>query len=142
MRKACRLLVSCLLAIGALEAQQPEERSESLLTLGPQVMTYEELANALSTSHRRVLVAPDLKHGAVLIYLKSRSWQETRQLLEYGLELRFTASTDSDGVTYWLMERDLKVRKRDARFFTSTHGWRRRPSKRDCASMTSCWHAR
>jgi hypothetical protein len=117
MRKACRLLVSCLLAIGALEAQQPEERSESLLTLGPQVMTYEELANALSTSHRRVLVAPDLKHGAVLIYLKSRSWQETRQLLEYGLELRFTASTDSDGVTYWLMERDLEVRKRDARFF-------------------------
>jgi len=117
MREACRLLVDCLLAIGSLGAQMPKENSESRLTLGPQVMTYEELAIALSTPERRVLVAPDLKQGAVLVYLKNRSWQEAVQLLEYGLELRFTASTDSDGITYWLMERDPDVRKRDARFF-------------------------
>ncbi len=117
MRETCRLLVGCLLAIGSLGAQMPKENSESRFTLGPQVMTYEELAIALSTPDRRVLVSPDLKQGAVLVYLKNRSWQEAVQLLEYGLELRFTASTDSDGITYWLMERDPDVRKRDARFF-------------------------
>ncbi len=117
MRETCRLLVGCLLVMGSLGAQQPEERPESLLTLGPQVMTYEELAIALSTPERRVLVSPDLKQGAVLVYLKNRSWREAVQLLEYGLELRFTASTDSDGITYWLMERDPEVCKRDSRFF-------------------------
>jgi len=111
------LLMGFLLTICSLGAQQPEGDSQSLLTLGPQVMTYGELANALSTPDRRVLVAPDLKHGAVLVYLKNRSWQEAIRLLEYGLELRFTAYTDSDGVTYWLMERDPEAHKRDARFF-------------------------
>jgi hypothetical protein len=108
-------MMGCVLTICLLEAQQPE--SGSLLTLGPQVMTYGELADALSTPDRRVLVAPDLKQGAALVYLKNRSWQEVVRLLECGLELRFTAYTDTDGVTYWLMERDPEAHKRDTRFF-------------------------
>jgi hypothetical protein len=119
MRKVYRLcvLMGCLLTICSAGAQPPEGDSESRLTLGPQVMTYEELAIALSTPERRVLVSPDLKQGAVLVYLKNRSWQEAVRLLEYGLELRFTADTDSNGTTYWLMERDPQVLKRDARLF-------------------------
>ncbi|MCS7065561.1 MAG: hypothetical protein NZL85_04720, partial [Fimbriimonadales bacterium] len=118
MRAAQWLSVAgCLLVLGCLWAQQPQDEQEPGLTLGPQVMTYEELADALSTSGRRVLVAPRLKQSAVLVYLKNRPWSEAIRLMEYGLDLKFTLHTDPDGTVYWLMDRAPEAMKRDARFF-------------------------
>jgi len=104
-------MASHLFILAYLGAQEPA------LTLGPQVMTYEELARALSTKQQRVVVAPRLKQGAVLVYLKNRPRDEAVRLLEYGLELKFAPHADQDGTLYWVMDRDPEVTKRDARFF-------------------------
>jgi hypothetical protein len=57
--------------------------------------------------------APNLRQRLALIHLKPRPWQQARQLLEKGLEVRFRQT--GDAANRWILERDPAVVQRERR---------------------------
>jgi hypothetical protein len=77
--------------------------------IGPAVMTYSEIAAALSRHGRRVLLAPSLAHRAAFVSLKPRGWETLRVVLSAGLQVSF--KKNDAGI--WVMEPDQALQSRD-----------------------------
>ncbi|MCX7925778.1 MAG: hypothetical protein N2554_08220 [Fimbriimonadales bacterium] len=72
--------------------------------------SFAEIAQRMSVEGRKVDCARDLQQRLALIHLKSRSWQQARELLETALDVRFRKISDAEN--RWLLERDPEtVRK-------------------------------
>ena len=69
--------------------------------------SFAEIAQRMSTEGRRVECARDLRQRLALIHLKPRSWQQTRELLEKALDVRFRKISDAEN--RWILERDPEV---------------------------------
>ncbi len=67
----------------------------------------------MSVGGRRVECAPNLRQRLALIHLKPRPWQQARQLLEKGLDVRFRQT--GDAANRWILERDPAVVQRERR---------------------------
>jgi hypothetical protein len=69
--------------------------------------SFAEIAQRMSIEGRRIECARDLRQRLALIHLKPRSWQETRELLEKALDVRFRKISDAEN--RWILERDPEV---------------------------------
>jgi len=79
----------------------------------PSCYSFEEIARHMSVGGRRVECAPDLRQRLALIHLKPRPWQQARELLEKGLDVRFRPT--GDAANRWILERDPAVVQRERR---------------------------
>jgi hypothetical protein len=53
---------------------------------------------------------PSLRQRVAFLSLRPRTWEETRYLLEYGLDLRIRPAVDTNASrAVWILERDRKV---------------------------------
>lgn len=66
--------------------------------------SFAEIAERMSVDGRRVECARDLSQRLALIHLKPRSWQQVRELLEKGLDVRLRKISDAEN--RWILERD------------------------------------
>jgi hypothetical protein len=89
----------CALSLGVATAQQVEFPLE--------FYSFAEIAQRMSIEGRRIECARDLRQRLALIHLKPRSWQETRELLEKALDVRFRKISDAEN--RWILERDPEV---------------------------------
>ncbi len=124
-----RLFILALVGVLGMELNAHQEPSRPHLyprieqspsgeyTIPPQVMTYAELAQLLTTPARKVEVHPELRQKGVLIALKERSWDDLRSLLEYGLEIQFVKQETEDGLERWQIMRHPDAKKRDTLLF-------------------------
>jgi hypothetical protein len=69
--------------------------------------SFAEIAQRMSVDGRRIECARDLSQRLALIHLKPRSWQQTRELLEKALDVRFRKISDAEN--RWILERDPEV---------------------------------
>jgi len=69
--------------------------------------SFAEIAQRMSVDGRRVECARNLRQRLALIHLKPRSWQQTRELLEKSLDVRFRKISDAEN--RWILERDPEV---------------------------------
>jgi hypothetical protein len=69
--------------------------------------SFAEIAQRMSIEGRRIECARDLRQRLALIHLKPRTWQETRELLEKALDVRFRKISDAEN--RWVLERDPEV---------------------------------
>jgi hypothetical protein len=69
--------------------------------------SFAEIAQRMSVDGRRIECARDLRQRLALIHLKPRSWQQTRELLEKALDVRFRKISDAEN--RWIVERDPEV---------------------------------
>ncbi|MCS7209370.1 MAG: hypothetical protein NZ874_07345 [Fimbriimonadales bacterium] len=76
--------------------------------------SFEEIAQRLSVDGRRVECARELRQQIALIRLQPRSWQQTRELLETGLDVRVRKTSDAEN--RWILERNPEVTRRERRW--------------------------
>jgi hypothetical protein len=69
--------------------------------------SFAEIAQRMSIEGRRIECARDLRQRLALIHLKPRPWQQTRELLEKALDVRFRKISDAEN--RWIVERDPEV---------------------------------
>jgi hypothetical protein len=69
--------------------------------------SFVEIAQRMSVDGRRIECARDLRQRLALIHLKPRPWQQTRELLEKALDVRFRKISDAEN--RWILERDPEV---------------------------------
>ncbi len=94
-----------------------EQSPEGKYTVPPQVLTYAEFAQLLSTPTRQVEAHTNLRQKGILIALTNRSWDDLRRLTEYGLEVQFVKVREADGVEYWRIVRAPEAERRDTQLF-------------------------
>jgi hypothetical protein len=58
--------------------------------------SFAEIAQRMSVEGRRIECARDLRQRLALIHLKPRPWQQTRELLEKALDVRFRKISDAE----------------------------------------------
>jgi hypothetical protein len=75
--------------------------------------SYDEIARMMSTAHRRVECAPELKGRVVLLRLKPRDWRQMRRILENTLEVQFRRAGGGDD--RWVLERPPELLKQEQR---------------------------
>jgi len=89
----------CAASLAVATAQQVEFPLE--------FYSFAEIAQRMSIEGRRIECARDLRQRLALIHLKPRSWQQTRELLEKALDVRFRKISDAEN--RWVLERDPEV---------------------------------
>ncbi|MCS7208216.1 MAG: hypothetical protein NZ874_01450 [Fimbriimonadales bacterium] len=67
----------------------------------------------MSVGDKRVECAPALKQRLALVHLRSREWQQVRELLESALEVRFRPLNEEQN--RWVLEPDPEVARRNLR---------------------------
>jgi hypothetical protein len=75
--------------------------------------SYDEIARIMSTAHRRVECAPELKDSVALLRLKPRDWRQMRRILENTLEVQFRRAGGGDD--RWVLERPPELLKQERR---------------------------
>jgi hypothetical protein len=75
--------------------------------------SYDEIARMMSTAHRRVECAPELKDSVALLRLKPRDWRQMRRILENTLEVQFRRAGGGDD--RWVLERPPELLKQEQR---------------------------
>lgn len=76
--------------------------------------SFAEIAQRMSVEGRKVDCARDLQQRLALIHLKSRGWQQMRELLETALDVRFRKISDAEN--RWLLERDPETMRKERRW--------------------------
>lgn len=87
------LFQACLptvLFLAAASFPIPCAAREELLTLGPGLLTYPEIAQALSRPESPITCSPRVRHRAALVYIKNRTREDILRLLSGALDIRFT----------------------------------------------------
>lgn len=106
-RARCLFLIavwSAWTALGFAQAGEPKVGFE------PGLYSFEQIALRLSTETREVRCEPSLRQRVAFLSLRPRTWEETRYLLEYGLDLRIRPAVDTNASrAVWILERDRKV---------------------------------
>jgi hypothetical protein len=76
--------------------------------------SFPEIAQRMSVEGRKIECARDLQQRLALIRLKSRPWQQARELLEAALDVRFRKISDAEN--RWILERDPEVVRKERRW--------------------------
>ena len=76
--------------------------------------SFEEIARRMSVDGRRVDCARSLSQKLALVRLKPRSWQQAREILEAGLDIRFRLTSEAEN--RWILERNPEVARREKRW--------------------------
>ena len=79
------------LTIALLVASVPSlcRAQHDRVTIGPGLLTFPEIAQAVSTPTKRVECAPRVRHRAAFLYLKERPRAEAMKILAKGLDVVF-----------------------------------------------------
>lgn len=83
MRTKLLVLVWCLSACLGMTQTEPK------ISLGPELLSYPEIAKRMSVGGKRVECVRNLQNSLAVVHLKPRPWSEVRQLLEEGLGVQF-----------------------------------------------------
>jgi hypothetical protein len=75
--------------------------------------SYDEIAQIMSTAHRRVECSPELKDSVALLRLKPREWRQMRRILENTLEIQFRPA--GGGSDRWVLVRPPELLKQERR---------------------------
>lgn len=105
MKKVLVLLALFVLSIFA------RLTSAQTLSLGPEVMTFLEIAQKLSMSGRTVKCSTELKQRAAFVSLKKHTWEENVALLSQGLQIQFVLQEGTDHI--YIIRRDSHVQSRE-----------------------------
>lgn len=91
MRTKSLLWVWCLFVSIGMAQTEPR------ISLGPERLSYPEIAKRMSVGGKRVECARNLQNRLAVVHLKPRPWSEVRQLLEEGLGVRFRLKEIPEG---------------------------------------------
>lgn len=76
--------------------------------------SFPEIAQRMSVEGRKVECARELQQRLAIIRIKSRSWQQVRELLETALDVRFRKISDAEN--RWILERNPEVVRQERRW--------------------------
>lgn len=76
--------------------------------------SFEEIAQRMSVEGRQVDCARELRQRLALIHLKPRDWQQVREVLESGLDIRFRRTSETEN--RWILERNPDVMRQEKRW--------------------------
>lgn len=77
----------------------------------PDFYSFEEIAKKLSVGRHKVVCAPELRERVALVALQPREWQQARELLEQGLDIRLRRISEKE--KRWRLERNAEVAKQE-----------------------------
>lgn len=97
-----------LLTFLALTAALPAEAADEI-AIGPEFMTFAELAKRLSTPERPMICVDNLRERGAFIHLKKRPRAQIEELLAKGLEIEFADA----GKGHRQLQRDATVVQRE-----------------------------
>lgn len=89
----------------------PASAASTPLTLGPDVLTFPEIAQKLSVGGHKVTCAPALEQYAAYVYVKNRAWDKASRLLQQGLQIQMRPGKDDPNS--FTMEWDSDTRRRE-----------------------------
>ena len=126
-----RMILCLVLLMGALSpltAQPPAtpapaapaSASDTMVTLGPDTLTFPEIAQRLSVGGRKVTCSPALEQFAAYVYLKPRSWEKTSRLLEQGLQVQLVPGKNDPN--HFTLEWDQDTRRRERAWLSRFSG--------------------
>lgn len=95
--------------------------------------SFEEIAQRMSVDGRRVDCARSLRQKLALVRLKPRSWQQTREILEAGLDIRFRLTSKVENC--WILERNPEVARQEKRWREQLAAYLERKRVRDLHLM-------
>src|SRR5260221_1024317 len=72
-------------------SSQPGHFVNPIVSIGPDLLTFPEIANKLSVGGHTVVCSPSLRQRAAFVYLKSRPWDRACSWLAQGLQCQFDA---------------------------------------------------
>jgi hypothetical protein len=75
--------------------------------------SFAEIAQQMSTAGYKVDCARDLQQRLAVIHLKPREWQQAREALQQGLEVRFRKISDAEN--RWILERHPETLRNEKR---------------------------
>lgn len=75
--------------------------------------SFAEIAQRMSTAGYKVDCVRDLQQRLAVIHLKPREWQQAREALERGLEVRFRKISDAEN--RWILERNPETLRKEKR---------------------------
>ncbi|GIV10518.1 MAG: hypothetical protein KatS3mg020_0009 [Fimbriimonadales bacterium] len=75
--------------------------------------SFAEIAQQMSTAGYKVDCARDLQQRLAVIHLKPREWQQAREVLERGLDVRFRKISDAEN--RWILERHPETLRKEKR---------------------------
>lgn len=91
--------------------------------------SFEEIAQRMSVEGRRVDCARELRQRLAVIHLKPRDWQQAREVLESGLDIRFRRTSESEN--RWILERNPAVMRQEKRWREQLAAYIERQRDRD-----------
>lgn len=91
--------------------------------------SFEEIAQRMSVEGRRVDCARELRQRLAVIHLKPREWQQAREVLESGLDIRFRRTSESEN--RWILERNPDVMRQEKRWREQLAAYIERQRDRD-----------
>jgi hypothetical protein len=106
----------CLAALGAVAAvarAAAHQVEEPKVRIGPGLLTFGQLADALSVPGRRVQCLRALRDRAAFVSLKERPWSEAVAIVSAALDVKVVEEEPK----VWVMQRDPQVRDREQRWF-------------------------
>ncbi|MFN7017415.1 MAG: hypothetical protein ACK4P5_09705, partial [Fimbriimonadales bacterium] len=104
-----RVILGCIIGAllqGSAMAQQVEFPLD--------YYSFEEIARRMSVDGRRVDCARSLRQKLALVRLKPRSWQQAREILEAGLDIRFRLTSEAEN--RWILERNPEMARQEKRW--------------------------
>ncbi|MDM7460293.1 MAG: hypothetical protein P3X24_001385, partial [bacterium] len=121
-------VLGCMLSVllqGIARAQQVEFPLD--------YYSFEEIAQRMSVDGRRVDCARSLRQKLALVRLKPRSWQQTREILEAGLDIRLRLTSKVEN--RWILERNPEVARQEKRWREQLAAYLERKRVRDLQLM-------
>lgn len=91
--------------------------------------SFKEIAQLMSVEGRRVDCTRGLQHRLAVIHLKPCSWQQAREILEAGLDIRFRRTSEAEN--RWILERNPEVMRQEKRWREQLAAYIERRRNRD-----------
>lgn len=112
---AVSLSLALLLFLGGAASPARAQESETV-SLGPGLLTFEDIAAQLSTSKQPIRCRASIAHRAAFVYLKNRTRTEARELLATGLDLAFRTGADPRDKNAVVMDMSPEVERLERRW--------------------------
>ncbi|GIV08045.1 MAG: hypothetical protein KatS3mg019_0136 [Fimbriimonadales bacterium] len=91
--------------------------------------SFVEIAQRMSVEGRKVDCARDLQQRLAVIHLKPCRWQQARETLEAGLDIRFRRTSEAEN--RWILERNPEVLRQEKRWREQLAAYMERQRDRD-----------
>lgn len=91
--------------------------------------SFEEIAQRMSVEGRKVDCARELRQRLAIVHMKPRSWQQAREIVEAGLDIRFRRTSEAEN--RWILERNPDAMRQEKRWREQLAAYIERQRDRD-----------